>query len=53
MRLGKYFGVIKPEDADSWVEDKNHEDELQFHFEIDENGALWAVPENEKEEPSN
>ena len=53
VQLGKYFGVIKPKDADSWVEDENHEDELRFYFEIDENGALWAVPENEKEEPSN
>ena len=49
VRLGKYFGVIKPKDADSWVES----DEVQFYFEIDEDGALWAVPDDEKEEPSN
>ena len=49
VQLGKYFGVIKPKDADSWVKSNK----VQFYFEIDEYGALWAVPEDEKEEPSN
>jgi|TARA_R100000005_G_C4939911_1_gene164908 hypothetical protein len=49
VKLGKYFGVIKKKDADIWVEP----DPPDFYFEIDNDGALWVVPENEKEEPSN